>query len=163
MADNIHLRVIRPSEKELEDLVQVWLETFVGHTWREAHFPRGKETEEEERKWRVGWKVRALEDPTLFFVVAYRETEWPDGSVREQIVGWTSWNSVAPPGTFEKGDEEKEALEIAYRPDAMDKQTQEKIAADIRALYRQCLGRDDQKNYWSELAAGIFLDAVSVP
>lgn len=153
MADRVHLRVIRPSEKELENLVQVWLETFVGHTWREAHFPHGKATEEEERRWRVGWKLRALKDSTHFYVVAYEQTTSPDGTVQKQIVGWTSWNSAPPPGT-EKSAEEKEreeAEEMTYRPEAMDKKEQEKIAADIKVLYKQCYGEDERNNYWSEL------------
>ncbi|KAH8902680.1 hypothetical protein BR93DRAFT_962200 [Coniochaeta sp. PMI_546] len=97
-----------------------------------------------------GWKLRALKDPTHFYVVAYEQTTSPDGIVKKQIVGWTSWNSAPPPGT-EKSAEEKEreeAEEVTYRPEAMDKEEQERIAADIKVLYKQCYGEDEPNKYW---------------
>ena len=155
MADTIRIHPTRPSAEELRGLVRIWMETFAGHTWRASHFPRGTETEEEEREWRVGWKLRALaNDPTNFYVVAYEaKTSTSDGAMEEEVVGWVSWNSVAEPGK-EKSAEQKEreeAEEKGHRPGAMDKEAQERIRAELKAVYKKCIGEGDVKDYWSEL------------
>jgi len=157
MADTIRIHSTRPSAQELQVLVRIWMETFAGHTWRASHFPRGTETEDEEREWRVGWKLRALDnDPTNFYVVAHEEEKktLPGGAVEEDIIiGWTSWNSVAEPGK-EKSAEQKgreEVEEMGYRPDAMDKTEQERIRAGLKVVYKKCIGEGDARDYWSEL------------
>ncbi|KAJ9137992.1 hypothetical protein NKR19_g8010 [Coniochaeta hoffmannii] len=154
MADTIRIRSTRPSAQELQVLVRIWMETFAGHTWRASHFPRGTETEDEEREWRVGWKLRALDnDPTNFYVVAHEEEKktLPGGAVEEDIIiGWTSWNSVAEPGK-EKSAEQKgreEVEEMGYRPDAMDKTEQERIRAGLKVVYKKCIGEGDARDYW---------------
>jgi len=99
MAENIHIRKIRPTEAQAKEMIQVVLEAFRGTALQQAYFPRGKETEEEEGAYRVGQILRSLDDPATHYVAALLETALPDGAVHEEIIGYTGWCSPAVPGS----------------------------------------------------------------
>ncbi|OIW35338.1 acyl-CoA N-acyltransferase [Coniochaeta ligniaria NRRL 30616] len=151
MATTIHIREIRPSEKEAREMESLGLQAFTNVAMHSALFPRGEESREEQLRWRSQRFRTNLQNPMKHFVVAVEETEMDDGTSKDQIIGWAQW--AAPPAVPqpEKSEEEK-AKEMQEKmrswPDAMDKEAYKKILEGFAELDKQWLAGDDPTNYW---------------
>lgn len=133
-------------------MVQLQLETFVDTGLHQAYFPKGRETWDEERVFREGQIFRRMDSPTMHWVVAFLETSLSDGTTREEIIGYSLWESPASPG-IERTEEEKASArvqDLTYRPDSMDKEAHDKISAEMSVVFKHLLG-EDPDNYWCKL------------
>ncbi|KAH8913021.1 acyl-CoA N-acyltransferase [Coniochaeta sp. PMI_546] len=149
MAERIFIRHMRPSDEEVKAMVQLQLETFVDTGLHQAYFPKGRETWDEERVFREGQIFRRMDSPTMHWVVAFLETSLSDGTTREEIIGYSLWESPASPG-IERTEEEKASArvqDLSYRPDSMDKEAHDKISAEMSVVFKHLLG-EDPDNYW---------------
>jgi len=151
MAARIYIREIRPSDAQATEMTRIQLESFTGQSVRLVFFPKGRETEHEEFAFRKGQIVRGANDAQKHWVVAFSETTAPDGTAREEIIGYSLWIVPPVPGR-EKSDEEKAAhweIEANSRPDSMDKEANDDVGARLGRVFREMLG-EDPEDYWSE-------------
>lgn len=153
MTTKIHIREIRPSQAEVDQMESVGLAAFTNIAFHRLMFPRGEETRAEERRWRSQRLRGSLMNPAKRFVVAVEETVLEDGKSTSKIVGWSQW--ATPPDVLapEKTEEEKEnewQERMKSWPDAMDKQAYRKIQEAFEGYEKQWLAGTDPRDYFGE-------------
>jgi len=153
MTTTVHIREIRPSDGEADEMGSVGRQAFTNVGLHKMIFPRGDETREEELRWRAQRLRTSTKDPSKRFVVAVEETVSSDGTSRDQIIGWAQW--AVPPAVLEQKSEEDKEKDLARGmeslPDAMDKDAYRTLQEGFEELYRQWLAGGDPRDYWGEI------------
>src|SRR4051812_31960321 len=107
MTTTIHIREIRPSDKEADEMDTLGLQAFTNVAIHKLMFPRGEETRVEEHRFRSQRFRASLKSTSKRFVVAVEETVLGDGTRREVIAGWARWDT-APTAPEKKIQEESD-------------------------------------------------------
>ncbi|KAB5563587.1 acyl-CoA N-acyltransferase [Coniochaeta sp. 2T2.1] len=145
MTTTIHIREIRPSVSEADEMDALGLQAFTNVAVHRVMFPKGEETKDEELRFRSQRFRNSLKDPSKRFVAAVEETE-----SRSTIIGWARWTPSLEPEPAKSQEEKDKDMQEKMKswPDAMDKEAYRKILDGFDELDRQWLAGDDPRNYW---------------
>jgi ribosomal protein S18 acetylase RimI-like enzyme len=150
MATTIHIREVHPSTEVQDEMGKIGLETFVNTPTLRLMFPRGKETHEQESRWRRQRFYDNLKKPGKRFALAFERTVSPNGTSKDTLVGYTQWATI--PASVKTDEEKKKERVERWNswPEEMDKEAAQKLQDALEMLDKQWLAGDDASNYWCE-------------